>query len=173
MSKGNINIEEMINKAAKQAIKEYDQEKREEARKKVFHNTGLLLKNYNSLMEHYKNAIDTVDISRIDDQIETEIEELESEDELFIRSIRKSKFRTFIMLSHIDMALGELKNEMEHKHQSEKYNTLKMYYIQEKTFEEIAEQLNCSVITARRWKNEMIGELSIFLFGIDGMKIEI
>lgn len=169
----NYNIDEVINKAAKEAIREYDKEKKEEARKKIFHNTGLLLRKYNTLMEHYKNAVDTVDISRVYEEIEIEVSEIGNEDELFIRSIRKSKFRTFIMLSHIDMAMDELKKEMQQKQQEEKYNVLDMYYLKEKTFEEIAEQLNCSTLTARRWKNEMIQELSIYLFGIDGLKIEL
>ncbi|WP_241428215.1 helix-turn-helix domain-containing protein [Clostridium sp. DJ247] len=41
------------------------------------------------------------------------------------------------------------------------------------TYEEIAETLNCGVNTPRRWINEMINELGVLLFGIDGLKLDI
>ena len=54
----------------------------------------------------------------------------------------------------------------------DKYNALTKHYIDEKNYEEISEELKCSVITPRRWINEMIDELSVLLFGIDSNKFE-
>jgi hypothetical protein len=34
----------------------------------------------------------------------------------------------------------------------------------------VNEGLNCSEASVRQWKNEMIDELSILLFGFDGLK---
>ena len=160
------NIDEVIKKATKEAIKEYDKEKREEEKKKVFHNTRLLLKHYNDLKTHVENAID--DVERLESDL-LDINELDR-DELYILSIKKSKSKTMIMIAHIDMALEQLEKKQYKLCSTEKYKALIMFFLEEKTYEEIAEQLNCGVNTPRRWVNEMISELSILLFGIDGLK---
>lgn len=168
MKRNDINIDEMISKATKEAIKEYDRERRQEQRKKVFHNTRLLLSHYNDLRSHVKNAIS--DVTKLEDDL-IDLGDIER-DELYILSIKKSKTKTLIMIAHIDMAMGALKNKQHKLCSPEKYEALRMFYIKEMTYEKVAEQLSCSVITARRWINEMINELSINLFGIDGMKID-
>ncbi|RXI46529.1 hypothetical protein DP145_06810 [Clostridium tetani] len=166
--KNSINIDEVINKATKNAIKEYDKEKRMEQRKKIFHNTKLLLKHYNDLKSHVQNAI--ADIKQLEGDLD-ELGDLER-DELYILSIKKSKSKTLIMIAHIDMAMDLLKKRQYKLCSIEKYHALEKYYFKEMTFEEVAESLNCGVVTARRWINEMINELSILLFGIDGMKLD-
>lgn len=168
MKNNNINIDEMISKATKEAIKEYDRERRQEQKKKVFHNTRLLLSHYNDLRSHVKNAIS--DVTKLEADL-IDLGDIER-DELYILSIKKSKTKTLIMIAHIDMALGTLKNKQHKLCSPEKYEALRMFYIKEMTYEKVAEQLSCSVITSRRWINEMTNELSISLFGIDGMKID-
>lgn len=54
----------------------------------------------------------------------------------------------------------------------EKYNALDYLYINELDYEGIAVKLNCNERTTRRWTNEMINELSVLLFGIDGLKMD-
>lgn len=168
MGKNNINVEELISKATKEAIKEYDKEKRQEQRKKVFHNTRLLLSHYNDLKSHVKNAIS--DATRLETDL-IDIGEIDH-DELYILSIKKSKTKTLIMIAHIDVAMETLGSKQHKLCSPEKYEALKMFFIDEMTYEKVAEQLSCSVITARRWINEMINELSINLFGIEGMKLD-
>jgi hypothetical protein len=166
--RGQINIEETINKATKQAIKEYDKERMEDQRKKVFHNTKLLLSHYNDLKQHVENAIDDAR------QLETDlikIGEIER-DELYIFSIKKSKTKTLIMIAHIDIALEILKQRQYKLCSVEKYTALEMFYINEMTYEEIVEKLNCGERTARRWINEMIEELSVYIFGVDALRID-
>lgn len=170
--KNQINIDEIADKAAdkaaKKAIKEFDKEKRQEQRKKVFHNTRLLLKHYNDLKQHVDNAID--DVKRLEtDSIE--IDDLDR-DELYILSIKRSKSKTLIMIAHIDMAMDILKQKQYKLCSVEKYDALEKFFIKELSFEEISEKLNCNERTARRWVNEMIDELSILLFGIDGIKMD-
>lgn len=164
-----FNVDEAIKKATKEAIREYDKEKKLEQKKKVFHNTKLLLKHYNDLKTHVDKAI--YDINSLEWDLE-EIGELER-DELYILSIRRSKSKTLIMIAHIDMAMEQLKKKQYHLCTIEKYQALESYYFNEETYENIAEKLNCGVITVRRWVNEMINELSILLFGIDGLKLDV
>ncbi|UZW13207.1 hypothetical protein OSC52_15325 [Clostridium pasteurianum] len=167
--KNNINISDVISKATKAAIKEYDKEKQQEHRKKVFHNTRLLLSHYNDLKNHVNNAID--DVRKLEDDL-TELGDVDR-DELYILSIKRSKTKTLIMIAHIDTAMKALKNKEYKLCSIEKFNALNMFFIEDMTYEEIAEKLNCSIITTRRWVNEMINELSINLFGIDGMKLDL
>ena len=167
------NIDDIIKKTVAETLKEYDYKKKQELRKNVFHNTELLLKNYNSLTEHYKNAVDSISFENVEENILEIVDDIECTDELFIKSIRRSKFRTLIMITHIDCSLKELKAEMIKKKLKEKYEVLDLLYLQEKGYDEIALRLHCSEMTARRWKNEMIQSLSIYLWGIDGAKIEL
>lgn len=164
-----IDIDEAIKKATKEAIKEYDKEKKQEKKKKVFHNTKLLLSHYNDLKMHVNKAIDGLN------QLETDLMELDDldRDELYILSIRRSKSKTLIMIAHIEMAMEQLKLKQRTLCSIEKYQALDKYYIQGLTYEKIAEDLNCGVITVRRWVNEMINELGILLFGIDGLRFDV
>lgn len=151
----------------KEVVKEIRREEREKKNKEIYHNTRLLMKNYNSLKVHgekSKDSIEALEGQNID------ISNL-NEDEIYILSIKRSKAKTLIMIAHIDFALDALKKRQYNLYQSEKYEALKLYYIKEKTYENIAECLNCSVISVRRWINEMIKELSVFLFGVEGLKI--
>lgn len=167
--KKQIDIEEIINKAAKTAINEYNKERKQEEKKNVFHNTKLLLKNYNNLKEHIENAID--DVKQLETDLIDDIIDNTNKDELYILSIKRSKSKTLIMIAHIDAALEMLKNKQHKICADEKYKALEMFYINEMTYEEISNELNCTERTARRWINEMIDELSIYLFGIEGVKL--
>ena len=62
--------------------------------------------------------------------------------------------------------------EKRRKSLGNKRNDIPKHYIDEKNYEEISEELKCSVITPRRWINEMIDELRVLLFGIDSNKFE-
>lgn len=161
-----MNIDKTIEKAVKIAIKEYDKEKKSIEMKKVFHNTKLLMKHYNDLKLHIDNAVS--DLHEIDQDILAPMDYYE-DDELYILSIRKSKIKTLIMISHIDAALDVLyKNEVRNG-TVEKYLALKKLFVDKKTYECIAEELNCSIITVRRWVNEMLKQLGIYLFGVESI----
>ncbi|MFT5871124.1 MAG: hypothetical protein ACI8WT_000022 [Clostridium sp.] len=163
------NFDEVIKKAVTLAIKEFDSKKQEEAKTKVIHNTKLLLSNYNNLSRHYEEAVDNLDYIELDEADENSCESIESNDKLFILSIRRSKFRTMIMVSHIQAALKALKDDCIRKEQVNKYEVLEKHYLQNVPFNMIAAELYCSEITARRWKNEMVQDLGVYLFGIDAL----
>ncbi|MBW9158887.1 hypothetical protein [Clostridium tagluense] len=163
------NYDEVIKKAVTEAIKAYDIKKREDANNKVVHNTKLLLKNYNCLSMHYKKAVDNLDYIELDEDDNSSCESIESNDRLFIISIRRSKFRTMIMVTHIKTALKALKDDCIRKNELNKYEVLEKHYLQDVPFNVIASELYCSEMTARRWKNEMVKDLGVYLFGIDAL----
>lgn len=156
-----------LNKAIKAAIKEYDKEQKMKQKKEVFHNTRLLLLNYNDLIYHVNKAVDNIH--------DTDIDILEDgtmdSDDLYIFSIKRSKLKTLIMIAHIDRALDELKKEHQRLLSQEKYDTLEAWFKEGLTYEEIAEKMNISTPTVRRWVNQMITSLGVKLFGIDGLKL--
>ncbi|SFC63359.1 helix-turn-helix domain-containing protein [Clostridium uliginosum] len=164
-----VNIYKFIEKAVKVAIKEYDKEQKVIDEKRVFHNTKLLMKHYNDLKSHIVYSVSDINDITNSDKIELEKEDY---DELYILSIKQSKVKTLIMISHVDVSLELLKKEQKRKGVIEKYLALEKIFIGEKTYEQIAEELNCGVITVRRWINEMLTELGIYLFGIEGIKLE-
>lgn len=162
MSKYGVNLDETI----KRAIKAYDKEKEAEKRKGVLHNTRLLLRHYNDLTAHYEMAVD--DSEKIKYSFDIDVREL---DEVYIKSIMKSKIKTMIIIAHIDMALEQLRKKYVQSGTVEKYQAMEMVYLNNKSYEDVGEKLNCSTITARRWVNQAISDLSVFLFGIDGVKM--
>ncbi|EDT71942.1 conserved hypothetical protein [Clostridium perfringens D str. JGS1721] len=127
--------EEVMDKAIKKALKEFKEEEREEKKKKVLHNTKLLLRNFNNLKTHSDKA--KYDISEID------IEAENGDDRAYILSIRRSKLRTLIMVSHIEMAMSELKENKIRSGSLEQYRALEMFYIEKKSYGEIRDKLNC------------------------------
>lgn len=168
-----VNVEELINKAANkaaiEAIKEFKAKDREDKRKNILHNTRLLLRKYNELIDNVQNSIDNIS------QLEYEILDTFNldESELYITSIKKSKTKTLIMIAHIDKAMDILRKNQIRKGTIEKYEVLEKFYLMGIKYEDIVEQCECGVNTPRRWMNEMIDELSILLFGIDGLKLNV
>lgn len=167
--RSSIDVEEVIKKAVAEALKEFDIKKNKESKAKVLHNTKLLLSNYNNLSKHYEEAVDSLVYIELDEEDNFSCESIESNDKLFILSIRRSKFRTMIMVAHIQNALKALKEESIRKSQLNKYEVLEKHYLKNVPFNQIAIESNCSEITARRWKNEMVQDLGVYLFGIDAL----
>lgn len=169
MSKTMVNIDETINKAVKVAIKEYDREKKAESRKNILHNTKLLMKHYNDLKSHVDNAIS--DVTQLEED-RLDLKEMYEEDELYVVSIKKSKAKSLIMIAHIDTAMETLYKQHKKRGTLEKYKALESYFVDDRTYEEIAEQLNCGVNTPRRWINELLNELGVYLFGVEYIKLD-
>ena len=77
------------------------------------------------------------------------------------------------MIAHIDKALETLREDQVKKGTIEKYEVLEKFYLKDVKYEELIMQYNCGVNTPRRWMNEMTDELSVLLFGVDGLKLNI
>jgi len=159
--------------AAVEALKLQKEEERQYVKKNRYHNTELLLKNYLNLLDHYENAKDKAsDIMALDDL---------DIDEVIIKAIKRSRVRTMIMINQIDTCLDILKFRMASKGQSEKYEVIYCLYLDKarrdvergELTKAVAQELNCSEPSVHRWKNEMVRELSILLFGVDGLRLDI
>ncbi|MEG0133514.1 MAG: hypothetical protein RR891_06125 [Clostridium sp.] len=163
--KDRYNVDEAIKKATREAIREYGKEQKEEQRVRVLHNTKLLLKHYNSLKKHSERAV--FNVNDVED-----VEEYPGDDRAYVLSIRRSKLRTIIMVSHIEMALEELKEKKIREDNYDQYKALKLYYIDKMGYEEIQEKLSCGKNSPPRWINIAMKDLSILLFGLDGLILD-
>ena len=159
--------------AAVEALKLLRDEERLRVRRTRYHNTELLLKNYLSLLDHYDNAKD-----RSSDIVE--LEDLDV-DEVIIQAIKRSRVRTMVMIAQIETCLEILRLRQVSKNQPEKYEVIWCLYLdgarRDIQFGElvkvVAEELHCNERSVYRWKNEMIAELSILLFGVDGLRLDL
>jgi translation elongation factor EF-4 len=106
--------------------------------------------------------------------------ELEA-DEVIIQSIKRSRMRTMVMIAQIENCLDILKDRMVGKGQPEKYEVINSLYLDRarrdiergELIKTVAIELNCNERSIYRWKNEMVTELSILLFGIDGLRLDL
>lgn len=159
-----IDINEIINKATKNAIKEYDKEKRMEQKDKRLHNTKLLMKNYTKLKAHVDSISDKIS------NLNTDIEGIEDlSDKAWIMSITRTKLRTMKMMACVDSALGIIKEDMIKNCIEYKYRAFELYFMEEKTHEEITEILRCGKNQPKIWSDLVLDKLSILLWGIEAL----
>lgn len=159
--------------AARNILK--DQEKRRIKRHdRRLRNTALLLKNYKNFVAHCNNAVFTSKQLKIYNAIDIldECDDLE-DDEVYVKSIMKTKERTTIILNHINKILGYYKYTAKKEPEKERiYKVIKGIYVDKKTYQGLSEELNCSTKTIERDRKEGVSDLSILIFGIDGVRLE-
>lgn len=174
---GSVNIQEIANAAAIEALKLQKNEERMRIRKNRFHNTELLLKNYLSLVEHFELSQDKA----MEEDLEAyNFEEADAED-IIIQSIRRSRIRTLVMVLQIEACLGRLRAKMIDKGQLEKYVVIEKLYLDPvkssvpmtERKQIVAIEIHCGETSVWKWRNEMINELSVLLFGVDGLRLEV
>ncbi|RDY22868.1 hypothetical protein CHF27_011140 [Romboutsia maritimum] len=167
---------------AKQIAKEVIEEMKQEKLDKRLHNTRLLMRNYNTLKAHVEKV--NGDIKNLTDDIEEfeydENMDLLDEDEIFIRSMLRTKMRTAKMLACIEESLEIIKIDMDKKREMYKFKAFTLFFIGEKkddgifekkTNEEISELLNCGKNTPKKWSDEIIAQLNVLLWGVEALGI--
>lgn len=159
--------EEIAIRAAREAIKEHERQRRKDRRVRVFQNTKKLMENYNRICQSVEEGI--ADISEVDTEVGPE--EFTSED-IYINSILKSKLRSIVMLAHIDKCLRLLEDEEIQKHTHEKYLAFTYFYLDGMSHESVAQVLNCTERTSRRWVTELTSVLGVYLFGSDAILLD-
>jgi hypothetical protein len=130
-----------------------------------------LLKKYDVLMEHCNNAKFTPEDIEI--EIDRRVYAEMDEDDIYIKSILKTKTRTQIMINMIKNSISSLKKELDKKDQMYKYDAIEYINFKGMTFDEAAIELNYNRETVRRWKNEIVRDLSVYLYGADGLDMDI
>jgi hypothetical protein len=158
-----VTADELISKAVKVAIKEYSKEQKSERRRKALHNTKMLLKNYDKIKSSIEEAISEAS------QLEEQSFAYSDDEDVYINSIRKSKLKSLIVVAHIDRALDVVAEDYDKKGVMEKYDAFISCFMHQMSYEEAAAQYLSSKTSISRWVNEVTKELSIQLFGVDGV----
>ncbi|WP_186424145.1 sigma factor-like helix-turn-helix DNA-binding protein [Lacrimispora celerecrescens] len=159
--------EQLARAAALEAVKEFEKSQKKLKRVKVFQNAKKLMENYNRICQSVQEGVS--ELSDVDDG--EELVELSAED-IYINSIIKCKLRSIVMIAHIDKCLKLLEEEMVSKETPWKYDAFKYSYLDGQTQEDIAEMLDTTDRTVRRWISELTGILSIYLFGADAIVLD-
>jgi hypothetical protein len=157
--------DDLIEKAVKKAIKEYSKEQESKYKRKALHNTKLLLRNYRKIQISIDEAVSEVS------QLEKECVILDDADELYIESIRRSKVKSLIVIAHIDKALVLVNEECKKKNVPEKYDAFVSCVLEDMTYDEAAVVYNSSKTSISRWINDLTREVSIQLFGVEGVNL--
>ncbi|EPR07664.1 hypothetical protein L323_19800 [Ruminiclostridium papyrosolvens C7] len=165
-----------VQAGVREALDRISKEK-EEKRKSRFdrrlRNTDLLLKNYNKFVAHCNTALYTSKQLKQANAIDILDEVEDDEDEVYVRSIMRTRERTFLIVNHIKRILGYYKYITKSEPEKErKYRVLVGLYIDKKTYSQMAEELYCSTKTIERDRKEAIEELSVLIFGVDGLKLD-
>ena len=141
---------------------------------KRYHNTKLLLRNYHEFKQHCIECSNSLD--EIDDTLEAWELTLARNDEDYIKSAKRTKARTQIIVDLIDKFLYVHKKEAEHRNDQNKIRRTKiidlMYISNNLTMEKLAEEFECDVATISRQHRTAINELSVLFFGVEGLKLE-
>jgi hypothetical protein len=153
---------DLISQAVKTAIREYSKEQKVEKKKRALHNTKMLLKNYDKIKSSIDEAIS--EESQINDSLK-----YNEDDGVYINGIRKSKLKSLIIIAHIDRALEVVKEEYNQNATPEKYDAFISCYMNQMSYDEAAVLYISSKTSISRWVNEVTKEISIQLFGVEGI----
>ncbi|MFJ7953535.1 hypothetical protein ACIQZG_18695 [Lysinibacillus sp. NPDC096418] len=165
-----------IKQIADVAITKFNQLMQEENNKKTdrrIFNTRLLLRNYQNFKARCEELKETNKVEVIEEDPFIEV----SGEYLSVESLTRSSVRTINMMRFIDNMLEFYKKDCERqgKESIRKYDTLMSFYIDDdkKTYADIAELHNVNERTVRRDLKEAVYALSVLIFGIDGLRIQL
>lgn len=153
-------LEELLEEAAIKGVKKYIKEQKRTKRKNKYHDTKALMKCYRDAVFHIENAVS--------EGSQVAAGEFATEqEETYLRSVRRTKFRTMIITAHIDKAVDEIKRRREKAGREIEYRAFEMYFMEGVDYQTIAEELGTGKNTPQRWVSMITNELSILLWGID------
>lgn len=161
---------EVISKAAATAVIEHLESEKKKQRDSRLRNMKLLLRNYRSFVKHCADI--EIEISKIDETIDQTL--LES-DEITLLSIKKSKKKTLAMVEYINKMLAVYETMCEQSDKVEenrRYDVIYHMYIakKKKTSIEISEMHHVAVRTVFGDIEKACKDLSVLVFGIDGIE---
>lgn len=152
-------LNEIIERTAKRAAEECISEQERKQKKSRYHDTYALMKCYRDAVFHIENAVSE------GNQVAAEY--ANEKEEIYLRSVRRTRFRTMIIKSHIDRAVDEIKRRRTEAGREEEYRAFEMYFMEGVGYEQIAEELETGESTPRRWIKGILKELSTLLWGLD------
>lgn len=168
---------EIVTQTATAAIAEYmdkkEQQRRKQERDRRLRNTKLLLRHYRDFVAHADELQRPLDA----------VEELEALNELYaeeyaVQAIRKSKQRTAAMVRFVQGMMSVYCERCERSPQPEdmrRYKVVEALYVAEEivTVEKLAERYGIDISTVYKDVNAACKVLSVLMFGVDGIRLEL
>ncbi|MEF3312335.1 hypothetical protein PV433_25960 [Paenibacillus sp. GYB004] len=168
---------EVITQAAVAAMNEY-MEKKELQRKKQdrdrrLRNTKLLLKHYRSFVAHAEALLERPN----DREWDNTLDDLR-EQEYAVSAVKRSRERTATMVRFMRDMMGVYRAMCERSPQPEdmrRYRVIEALHIADEvtTVEKLAEQYSVETRTIYRDVNDACKVLSVLMFGVDGIRLEL
>lgn len=159
-------LQAMLQAAAKGAIKELRAEETKEKKKNKYHDTFSLMRCYRDAVFHIENAVS--------EGTQLELEGMtEEQQETYLRSVRRTRFKTMLMTANIDKAIDEMARRRKAAGRELEYQVFDMYFMQGMTYEQIIDQVEKDTgerlgkNTPRRWITTIINEMSVLLWGLE------
>ena len=159
-------LKAMLQEAAKTAIKELKQEETKERKRNKYHDTFSLMKCYRDAVFHIENAVS--------EGTQLELQDMtEEQQETYLRSVRRTRFRTMLMTANVDKAIDEMAKRRAAAGRELEYKVFDMYFMQGMAYEQIIEQIEKDTgerlgkNTPRRWVTGIINEMSVLLWGLE------
>ena len=159
-------LQAMLQAAAKAAIKELRKEETKEKKKNKYHDTFSLMRCYRDAAFHIENAIS--------EGTQLELEGMtEEQQETYLRSVRKTRFRTMLMTANVDKVIDEMARRRIAAGREIEYLVFDYYFMQGMTYDQIIEQVEkdsgekLGKNTPRRWITGIINEMSVLLWGLE------
>lgn len=161
-----------IIKETVKAVREYDARQAEKTKKsrhdRRLRNTRLLLEHYNFFKDHIKEAVySSSQLNAIDILDECD----DKRGKTFVRAIKESTAKTYIVLKHIDLMLElyEIWCEKAGPAELRKMRVMKRFYFEQQTAFTIMAAEKISERTFYRDIDDAINRLSALIFGIDAV----
>lgn len=159
-------LQAMLQAAAKAAIKELRKEEAKEKKKNKYHDTFSLMRCYRDAVFHIENAVS--------EGAQLELEGMtEEQQETYLRSVRRTRFKTLLMTANIDKAIDEMAKRRKAAGREVEYQVFDMYFMQGMSYEQIIDQVEKDTgerlgkNTPRRWVTGIINEMSVLLWGLE------
>ena len=144
-------LEQIIAQAVATGIREYKrQEKADRQQRDRYADTF-------NLMKSYRAALFSTRVQQDDDSAH------------LLQNVRlkANRLKTEIAVEHINDALKIIENSRAEDNRQLEYEAFRLYFIEGRTYQYIAEALNVGEATPRRWVTAVVQELSVMLWGID------
>lgn len=159
-------LQAMLQAAAKAAIKELREEEAKEKKKNKYHDTFSLMRCYRDAVFHIENAVS--------EGAQLELEGMtEEQQETYLRSVRRTRFKTLLITANIDKAIDEMAKRRKAAGREVEYQVFDMYFMQGMSYEQIIDQVEKDTgerlgkNTPRRWITGIINEMSVLLWGLE------
>lgn len=159
-------LQAMLQAAAKNAIKELRKEEAKEKKRNKYHDTFSLMRCYRDAVFHIENAVSEGAQLDLADMTE-------EQQETYLRSVRRTRFKTLLMTANIDKAIDEMSRRRQAAGRNIEYQVFDMYFMQGMSYDQIIDQIEQDTgerlgkNTPRRWVTGIINEMSVLLWGLE------